>query len=232
MTNPRAWSATGRVWRDHRLTLLILLAMLVLQAVLYGRLPDPVPSHWNAAGAVDATLPKPWGAVILPIVFVPSSLFLCVLPAVSPANFPTTPAGRVYGLLVVAVAAFGLWTQLLTDGVALGLAINLPAQLLCAVGVLYAVLGHGLPRLTRNVVVGIRTPWTLANDTVWQRTHRLAGPLLTLAGAAVALSAVFLPARTFAVFVVATVLAFGVPAVYSWRISPKPRTREGTPHGD
>jgi uncharacterized membrane protein len=208
--------------RDYRLTVLILILMVALQALLYGHLPDPVPSHWNAAGLVDATLPKPWGAWILPIVFVPTSVFLCVLPAVSPANFPMTPFGRIYRLIVAVIAAFGLWTQLLTDGVALGFKIDLPAQLLCAVGVLYALLGHWMPQLTQNFFVGIRTPWTLADEDVWTRTHRLAGPLMIAAGLAIALTAALAPQQALSVLIGASLLAFGIPVIYSWRISPTP----------
>jgi hypothetical protein len=47
------------------------------------------------------------------------------------------------------------------------------------------VLGNYLGKTTRNFFLGIRTPWTLASDEVWRRTHRLGG--WTMVGAGVAL---------------------------------------------
>ena len=51
------------------------------------------------------------------------------------------------------------------------------------VGLLLIVLGNFMGKITRNFFVGIRTPWTLASDEVWLRTHRLGGKLFVLAGA-------------------------------------------------
>ena len=44
-------------------------------------------------------------------------------------------------------------------------------------------IGNYLGKLRRNFWAGIRTPWTLLNDTVWERTHRFAGWLFVGTGA-------------------------------------------------
>ena len=45
-----------------------------------------------------------------------------------------------------------------------------------------ALLGSALGRVQRNFYLGIRTPWTIANDSVWTATHRLAAKLFVIAG--------------------------------------------------
>jgi uncharacterized membrane protein len=211
--------------RNYRHTLITLLSMIALQAALYGHLPDPMPTHWNAAGAVDATLPKPWGVWILPLVFAPASLLLCVLPALSPANFSMTPFGRVFRAIVAVIAGFGLWMTGLVDLVALGIPIDMPTQVLCAVGVLFVILGNWMGKISQNFYVGIRTPWTLADATVWNRTHRIAGPWMMAAGLALVVTAVVAPHYALGVLIGAGGVAFLVPVVYSWWISPR------TPNG-
>ena len=50
-------------------------------------------------------------------------------------------------------------------------------------------IGNQLPRARPNWWFGIRTPWTLSNDRVWERTHRVGGYLMAAAGAAIIIGA-------------------------------------------
>ena len=56
------------ITRLNWISLLFLVAMFGLAAWFYPSLPDPMPSHWNAAGEVDDWMPMPWGALIIPLV--------------------------------------------------------------------------------------------------------------------------------------------------------------------
>jgi len=94
-----------------------------------------------------------------------------------------------------------------------GYALPIPAIAMLAVGVLLMVLGNYMGKLRKNFFIGIRTPWTLASDAVWERTHRLAGWLFVLAGVVVVAgvllgAAIWLP---LAAIVAATL----IPVVYS-----------------
>jgi uncharacterized membrane protein len=84
------------------------------------------------------------------------------------------------------------------------------------VGALLILLGNVMPRARPNWMFGIRTPWTLSNDRVWERTHRLGGVLFVIAGAALVLAALLFPSATFHVIIVAVVGASVVPLVYSY----------------
>ena len=207
--------------RTYRLALGTLASMGLLQARLYTRLPDPMPTHWNAFGQIDGTLAKPWGVWILPLVFTVVVSAMTLLPALSPSQFPMAPFARIYRAVVAIVAGLGLWITFLVDAVALGLPLSVPRQTLCAVGLLLVVLGNWMGKITRNFYFGIRTPWTLADVHVWDRTHRLAGPLVMLAGLATAVLAAWQPRLGLVALLLGSGLAFGVPAAYSWWISPR-----------
>lgn len=53
-------------------------------------------------------------------------------------------------------------------------------------GVLFMVIGNVMGKLRPNHVVGFRTPWTLANERVWDQTHRFGGKLFVLGGILIA----------------------------------------------
>jgi uncharacterized membrane protein len=89
-----------------------------------------------------------------------------------------------------------------------------PSALFAGMGVLFVVMGNLLGKVTRNFFVGIRTPWTLANEEVWNRTHRLGGKLFVVAGLVV-VAAAFTGVSMWPVFI-AIGLAGLIPIVYSY----------------
>ncbi len=122
--------------------------------------------------------------------------------------------GRVYPTVVAAVAAFLLYVTIMV--VSIGVGVNLPVTsfISIGVGILLMVLGNLMGKITRNHIVGIRTPWTLSSEEVWFRTHRLGGVLLVLAGLALTINALLDGGLVFAVSLV--IAAAVVPAAYSY----------------
>lgn len=199
-------------------------AMFLLQAVLAERLPDPLPSHWNAAGAIDGTLPKRVGLWLLPGLWALLVAGSALLPRLSPDGFSIAPFAAVFRRFVLAFALFGLWLTAAIDAVCLGYPVSVPRHAVAATGMLFLVFGHGMGALTPNFYVGIRTPWTLADAGVWARTHQLGGRLWLAAGVLMLLAAATLPLKaTLAVLVGAIAVSALVPVVYSFAISPRPR---------
>ena len=95
------------------LCLLVVLAGLALAAVKYPLLPDPMPSHWNAAGDVNGWMPKFWGVMIFPIIMAAIWLMFLVLPRISPRGFEMDPFVRAWGYLRVAFLAFMLFIEVI-----------------------------------------------------------------------------------------------------------------------
>lgn len=97
---------------------------------------------------------------------------------------------------------------------AVGLPVDMNRVNRGVLGLLMIGLGNLMPRLPRNGLIGIRTPWTLADPAVWERTHRVGGYLITGAGLATLLS---LPAgkRASRLPPAAILGAVGLSAAYS-----------------
>lgn len=85
------------------------------------------------------------------------------------------------------------------------------------VGALFVAMGSAMPRLQPNWWYGIRTPWTLSDDRVWARTHRLAGFTMTAAGVVMIAAALVLPVSLGVPVLLAAVVAAVIgPVVYSY----------------
>ncbi|HWZ86435.1 MAG TPA: SdpI family protein [Thermoanaerobaculia bacterium] len=208
------------------LGLLLVVASFALVGLKYPGLPDPMPSHWNAAGHVDGWLPKSWGAFLLPIVMAVIWLSFLVLPRISPRGFEMEPFLRAWGILKVTMLALMFFIGILVLNAATTGGELSPKAMFFSIGALFVVIGNLLGKVTRNFFVGIRTPWTLANEEVWYRTHRLGGKLFVVAGLFVAAMAL-LGSSLWPIFV-SIALAGLIPIVYSYVIY---RRLEGMPGG-
>ena len=200
--------------RSDVLGLLLVMAGFALVIAQYPSLPDPMPTHWNAAGQVNGWMPKFWGAFLLPFIMAGIWLIFLVLPRISPHGFEMEPFLRAWGVLKVAVLALMLFVGVLVLRAATTGDELPPAALFAGMGVLFGVMGNLLGKVTRNFFVGIRTPWTLASEEVWNRTHRLGGKLFVVAGLVV-VAAAFTGVPIWPIFV-AIGLAGLIPIVYSY----------------
>jgi uncharacterized membrane protein len=198
------------------LGLLVVLAGLAVAGLKYPGLPDPMPSHWNIAGQADGWMPKFWGVMIFPIIMTIIWVTFLVLPRISPKGFEMQPFERAWGFLRVAILGELLLVEVLAMRAAQTGGQLSPNVLFGGMGVLFVVMGNFLGKVTRNFFVGIRTPWTLANEEVWYRTHRLGGKCFVAAGLFVVVAAILGlgPWPTLLVIGVAGI----VPIVYSYVI--------------
>jgi uncharacterized membrane protein len=168
--------------RRYWLSLLLVALSCGAPIVVYDQLPAQLPIHWGLDGEINGWMAKPWGAFLTPLTSA-VVVALCVLvPSMSPSGYSMDRFQRIYPTLVAAVAGLLLSVTLLLLMAALGTRIAIARHVLSLLGVLFLVIGNYLGKLTRNFFVGIRTPWTLASDIVWERTHRLAAPLFVIGG--------------------------------------------------
>jgi uncharacterized membrane protein len=173
-----------KLHRGEIFALALVVAAFVVTGTLYSRLPEKIPSHWNIRGEVDSYTSKPFGPFVLPAVMAVLALILLVLPAVSPRGFRFERFRGIWGILQAAVLALLLYVHAMILFSTIGKPVDMTRGVEAGFGLLLAVVGNFFGKLTRNFFVGIRTPWTLASDEVWMKTHRLAGKLFVLAGLA------------------------------------------------
>ena len=183
---------------------------------LYPHLPARVPVHWNVHGQANGYASRFWSVAMWPLLIASLAVLTVVLPAISPRRFEIRPFAGIYGVLMLVIQGVMLVLGIAAMLAGAGHAVPMMTIALLATGVLLVVLGNYMGKLRRNFFIGIRTPWTLASEAVWERTHRLAGWLSVLAGMAMVVVAPIPAARWLSMGAVA--VAFLVPAVCSYFI--------------
>lgn len=196
------------------LTLALVLGSFAITAALYARLPQTVPIHWDLRGEADGLKAKPWGPLLLPLTTAGVALLLAVVPAISPSGFGVARFRTVFEVFQLAIVAFLSFVTVLALLAGVGVSVPMGGAVQAGLGVVVVVLGNFMGKVTRNFFVGIRTPWTLASEEVWLRTHRLGGRLFVLAGLCLVLTGLFAPSSV--VGIAAIVLAAILPVLYSY----------------
>jgi uncharacterized membrane protein len=195
----------------------LIIAAFVISALAFPNLPPQVPVHWNIHGQVDGYGSPAFTAFFVPSIMVALMLLLWALPWLSPKQFEIDSFRGVYWLIAFIILAFVAYSQGLMLWSGFGHRIDVVRALLAGVLIMFGIMGNVMGKVRRNFWVGVRTPWTLANDRVWNDTHRLAGRLFV--GVAVLLIPLLftsVPVEALLMIVVlAIVHAAIIPAVYS-----------------
>lgn len=172
--------------------LLIVAAAVIASAVVYPSLPDRMPTHWNLQGEVDGWSGRTWGAWMIPLMILFLWGLMRWLPSIDPRGSNYVKFGGAFEAIMLAVMLFmlGVHAVILRD--ALGYPVAVERVIPVGIGILFVVIGNLLPRARPNWFVGIRTPWTLSSDRVWEKTHRMGGRLFVVGGILIAAAGLFL----------------------------------------
>ncbi|WP_424682974.1 SdpI family protein [Frateuria sp. YIM B11624] len=170
-------------------TAVFLLVAMGVAVWLYPALPALVPSHWNAAGQVNGHQPRLVAVVFAPGMILVLALLTLGLPGLAPRRFGVGAFASAWGAVMLAVQGVVLVLGITVLLVGAGYAVPVNTILLLAVGAFFMVAGNYMGKLRRNFFIGIRTPWTLTSDEVWERTHRLGGWTFAAGGLLIVVSA-------------------------------------------
>jgi immunity protein, SdpI family len=151
----------------------------------YDRLPEQIAVHWNIKGEPDRIVPKSRAWLnfwVMPSAMALVIILTIVLPWISPRQFEVErfrPTWEYVMTLVVGLLGF-IHVNLLISSQ--GEKLPLGRFFIGVLMLFFALLGNVLGRVKRNFWMGVRTPWTLASEAVWNQTHRVAGWLWAAGG--------------------------------------------------
>jgi uncharacterized membrane protein len=160
--------------------------------LLWDQLPDQMASHWNVHDQVDGYMTKISGVFMLPLITLAMLVLFLVIPAVDPLKANIAKFRESFNLFIVLMVAFMVYIHGLTLAWSLGYTnFKMSGAMLPAIGLLFIFIGFMMRQAKRNFFIGIRTPWTLSSDVVWNETHRVGAVLFMICGVLAVIGGLF-----------------------------------------
>lgn len=172
---------------NTRTTLIVVLLMIVVATfagfAFWNQLPDQMASHWGPNDQVDGYMSKFWGVFLMPLITLGMMALFLVIPSIDPLKANIAQFRDVFNLFITLIVAFMLYVYALSIRWNLGYTdFGMSKAMLPAMGILFFFIGYMLRKAKRNFFIGIRTPWTLSSDHVWDETHRIGSVLFMISG--------------------------------------------------
>ncbi len=193
----------------------ILLLMISIWLLAYPYLPETMPTHWNFEWKADAFSSKNQAVMLFPIITVVITLLFQFLPKLDPKKDNYPKFEKAWNAFQLSLLSFFLYAYSLTLYASIHPEINVGKYMMIWIWVLFIILWNYMGKIRRNYFIWIRLPWTIENEDVWNKTHRLWWKTFMLAWAAFILNAfVWAYPKIFLILVVSLILI--VPIVYSY----------------
>lgn len=195
---------------------ILMAGLLIAGIIVYPHLPAQVPGHWNIHGDIDAYYPRWFGAFFAPLLAIAIYLLMLFTPLIDPRreNYIRFAGAYTFMRWVLVLFMGILWA--VTVLVALGYPVNVALVIKALVAVLLLVIGNFMGQFRHNYFVGIKTPWTLANEEVWHRTHRMAARIWVLGGLLCLVMAFFQTTWAAYMYLGSVLIMVVVPTIYSY----------------
>ncbi len=202
--------------------MLVVLSMAAASVIAGSMLPEALrlPIHWDLFGQPDQFADK-WIALLAPAVVIALvSLLFYFLPAIEPRKEGLARSQGLYLWGWIALLLMGAVIELALLSTAFGWGIRTTHLMVGGVGIMLVLIGNQLGKSRSMYLIGLRTPWTLASEDVWIKTHRLCGKLMVGGGLLMVVTALLpVPSGLLATVSAAVILiSAGVPILYSFLI--------------
>ena len=151
--------------------MILTIGTLVLGLALEPRFSDQIAIHWDEQGVADGYGSRFMGIFFMPIMLVGVSLLLLGIPQIDPLKKNIEKFRKEYYTFILIFACYFAFIHILTLLYNIGLKFNILAMMIPAMAGFYYYLGVMLGKAKQNYFIGIRTPWTLQDEDVWNETH-------------------------------------------------------------
>ncbi|HZG15739.1 MAG TPA: SdpI family protein [Candidatus Bathyarchaeia archaeon] len=202
----------------NRLVMVIIWSLPLLAGIFtYGDLPEQMAIHFNSDGVADGFQSKPLFFAVYALISAVVMGAILFTRKIDPKkqNYEKFPKAYKMIRFAVLILLSASYLYLLIYNLGFSWDVRIFVHLL--VGLVWLIIGNYLGQVRSNHFLGIRTPWTLADEGIWRKTHRMAAPVWVLAGLLLILAA-FLPALRQSPFLVLGVIIVSIvlPSVYSF----------------
>ena len=184
----------------------ISLVPVIILIIIYGKMPETVPTNFGFDGTINAYGPKStlWMlAGMGPLL----ALLFQFMPRIDPRKRNYEKFQKYYDVFAIFMELFllGISSMIFVEIFRPG-TVSIGRSVTVLVCLLFLLMGNMMGKIKHNYFFGIKTPWTLADPDVWNRTHRLGGRMWFLIGVVLLPCCLLLPEKVFFVLLMAGIL--------------------------
>lgn len=200
--------------------LIIVFIMMIVWIYFYPQLPDIIPTHWWMDGKVDATGNKLFSLIMIPTIVLIMIIIFPILSKFDPKKENYEKFAKIWEIFQFAIIWFFAYIYFIIIYVSLHPEINISPFMILWIWTLFMILGNYMGKIRQNYFIGMKLPWTLANEEVWNKTHRLSGKIFLIWWLFLLLDSFFL-FYPFVLLMVILVFILIIPIWYSYFIFKK-----------
>lgn len=205
----------------HLITQIILVVIIIAVALFtYNLLPDQVITHWNIDWQADGRWSKIWLYLWIPATALFIFVLMKFLPKLDPKKEKYELFDDAYQWIQTTLLAFFAYLFAVSIYANLYPTPSMSFFMLIGMWVLFVVIGNFMWKLRQNYFVWIKTPWTLADEHVWNMSHRFGGKLWVIGWVIMIIEAFIMKYITFVMFTTIAILVIA-PLIYSYMIYKK-----------
>ena len=154
---------------------------LLMLLVVYSKLPNQVPLQWGLEGGSRYGSKRE--LIPLTSLNILFALGMPVFAKIDPKRKNYRRFSGTYETMILLVEVFVVVMMGLTLVESLyPNTFSIPKAVTILVGFLFLFLGNMMPKVKQNFFMGMKTPWALSSETVWNKTQRLGGKMFFFGG--------------------------------------------------
>lgn len=195
----------------------IILLGFIISVYFYPQMPEQMASHWNINGEVDGYMPKSVALFMMPVITAVMYLMFIILPMIDPLKENVKKFRRYFDNFILIIVAFMFLIHMTTIVWSLGYEFDIKFVIIPSISILIYYAGVLMQHSKQNWFIGIKTPWTLSDKDVWDKTHKMGSKLFKF-GAIILLISLLFPGEYFWFMLLLFLTMALYPILYSYLI--------------
>ncbi len=208
MTSKKTFAFLGiKLW--------LVVAMLLTGRTVYDQLPEPTPRHRNFQGQVDNYWTKMGAVLSMPLIVLAMVVLFWFLPKIDPKKANYEKFGKTWEIIQFVIILFITYAHFVSLFMILNPEYSINSFMLFGLGAMFVLMGNYMGKIKHNFFVWIKTPRTIADEDIWNKTHRLSWWLWVATGL-IFLTQAFILKYIAITFIIVMIVAVLVPMIYSY----------------
>ena len=162
------------------LTCILILLPILVGILLWDRLPDSMPTHFDSDGTPNGSSSKSFAVIGLPL-FILLTHVICIAFNSNDPKYKNM-GQKIFQIILWICPVVSILCFLPTYSSALGYDLNISRYMVIFLSLVFIIVGNYMPKCRQNYTIGIKLPWTLNDEENWNHTHRMAGYLWVICG--------------------------------------------------